>query len=225
MTTKLYFHDATTADTGILPSTIVETNATPTVTATGAATNRAMDTTAGATVVGATLASTASTTFQANWFRRWVSAPLAAQTLGSTSVHWLFSIAGKTSNPTYSPWYAGLVCVSVWRPSTGAAVYRWNGAGVTTPTAGSFGSTLLNASGGSSANANLLTFTCQDGDILVLEFFGYCTQSMATGYTWTLYYDGTTDDSIISNAAYLISPTTLLWSTGSTPNSDFMAFF
>ena len=170
-----------------------------------------MDTTAGVAQVASTLASLNSTAAQIGLFRRFVSAPLAAQTLGSATVQWAVSIAGLTSNASNSPWHLSPLYLGVWRPSTGAVV------GTFFTTSQSLGATgvaagiaegLLTPSLGASFGGTT-TITCQDGDVLVLELGATCTQGMGTSYTWTLDYDGTTDGSITSNAAFLVSPTTL----------------
>ena len=58
--------------------------------------------------------------------------------------------------------------------------------------------------------------TLQDGDILVFEAWDSCTQGMSTAYTDTYYYDGTTEDSTTTNAAYLLAPVDLALFTAST---------
>src|SRR4051812_41201924 len=127
---KLYLHAATTSDTGTLPSSS-PLGGTATNSAPGAATNRAMDGTVGASQTSATLSTTATTSaVSQNWFARFLSAPLAAQTIPSGT--WTLSIAGSESNTNSD--FAPSVDISVWRPGTGAAVGTIFGHGlVSTP--------------------------------------------------------------------------------------------
>lgn len=218
MTTTLYFHDATTADTGTLPSAKLNTD-TIVITATGAATNRVMNTSLGTAQVAPTLASNGSTSAQVNWWRRFVSSPLAAQTVGSATVYWKFQFAGITSNASYSPWHFNVSYLGIWRPSTGAAVGDfWNFAETPSAFANAGTAETLMGSVGGNAVTVYGTIACLDGDILVVEFTGGCTQGMGSSYTWTLDYDGTTADSATSCASYMICPTTLSFASASVPN-------
>jgi hypothetical protein len=197
---KLYFHDASSPLSGTLPPSTTESATAPTKTATGAGTNRAMDGTAGSSQVGPTLSSNKSTTKQNNWWRRFLSAPIAGQTLGSGT--WTIRAAIKTSN-TSSAWKVS-ACVYVWRPSNGTLVGRILDA-VTTGvgTSAGTGETDTTAVALSGTGSNV---TASDGDILVVEVWGSVTQSSTTSRTWSLYYDGTTEGSTASNAAYILAP-------------------
>ena len=205
---KFYFHDATTTDTGTLPSTKLS-GQTANVTATGASTNRAMTTSTGALQASAALTTLAQTTAQRNWFRRYVSAPLAAQTIaaGTTSDSWLLALAGSESSTNSAPTFT--CYLGVWRPSTGALVGTIkdltangiSGLGVTTVAEQWLGPTASTDIGTTTA------VTTQDGDILVIEIWAVNIQAMATAYTNTLFYDGTTETSTTSAASYLQTPT------------------
>lgn len=210
MTTRLYLHDATSADTGTLPGGTNVYGLTVTTTATGASTNRSMDTTPGATQVGPTVSSGAVTTTQTVWWRRYLSAPLAAQTIGSATVTWKGQMAIKTASSSISAWQASMQ-LSVWRPSTGAKVGTYFDA-IPGAVFATTAEALVGVAGGCSSGS-FTTVACSDGDVLVCEISGSVTQGMATAELWTLYYDGTTDDSITSDAAYLTSPTTLTFLT------------
>jgi hypothetical protein len=170
-----------------------------------------MDPGKGASQVAPTLTSSATVSAQINWFRRFISPPLAAQTLGSVGTSWLAQWAAVTASSSISPWSGVVTYLGVWRPGTGAAVGTW----ITTtstalPTAATTAEALMAAAGGSSLGTNT-TIACAEGDVLVVEIGGSVTQGMTTAETWTLDYDGTTDDSITTCASYLVSPTTLQW--------------
>ena len=202
MTQKFYLHDVTTPDLGTLPpASTSESATTPDVSASGSDTNRTMDGTIGTSQVGPTLASLDSTNKQNNWFRRFCSGRLDAQTIAAGT--WTIRAAIKTSNATRSHWQISAI-VYVWRPTAGTKVGTivdavTTGIGTAADTTETdTGIATITASGSSC----VLTY----GDILVLEVWGSCTQSLANPYTWTLYYDGTTEGSTTSNAAYLNAP-------------------
>ena len=117
--TKFYFHDATSPNLGTLPAATTLSATTPNVTAAGAGTNRDMDQTIGTSQASATLNTLGQTTLQRNWFRRFLSRPLAAQTL-PTGVWTIQGGADEEQNQSNMlPW--GTV-IKVWRPSTGTTV-------------------------------------------------------------------------------------------------------
>jgi hypothetical protein len=195
MTQKFYLHDTTTTDTGTLPSAQLSAQLTAAVTATGAATNRAMDGTPGASQVSIAITTLAQTAAQAAWFRRWVSAPIAAQNvLGSVTAVCGGSEANAGSN--FSAIWVGYI----WRPGTGASVGRLFDAGnaITSSEAGTT-ETNLTVTGNSA-----LTVTAADGDIIVIELWrNNATQTAATAWANTAFYNGTTDNSTTSNAAFI----------------------
>lgn len=195
---RFYMHDAATTNSGTLPgaSTISLAHSTPDVTATGASTNRSADGTIGAGQQSGSLSTVATKAEQFNWYRRFLSAPIAAQTISGTQ---LISCAGagEQSNTNSSVRFG--YSVAVWRPSTGAVVGRiYDAPGPI----GTIGAVTTEATW-SSAASNTSDVTAQDGDILVFELWSDQSQSMATSYTNTAYYDGTTEGSTANNASYV----------------------
>src|SRR5215469_6920692 len=119
MAQKFYFHDASSAVSGTLPATGTSQSATsPSVTATGAGTNRTMDGSKGTTQASAAMTTLANTSAQPSWFRRFVSPTLKAQTIASGN--WQLSLAGSENNANANIHFTG--CAYIWRPSTGALV-------------------------------------------------------------------------------------------------------
>jgi len=197
---KFYWHSAASTLHGTLPGAATQSATTPTVTFAGASTDRQMDGTIGVLQVGPTGASAAQSTKQNNWFRRFVSQPLAAQTFGSGT--WQIRAAIKVSNIS-SPWQIS-ACVYVWRPSNGTRIGIVLDAvttGVGTAATAVETDTTLVALSGSGSNV-----TCIAGDILVIEVWGTVTQTSTTSRTWTLFFDGTTEGSTTSNAAFINAP-------------------
>ena len=152
----------------------------------------------GTSQVSIAVTTLAQTTLQTNWFRRWCSDPIAAQTIAGQSIGLHAALAESNTNSLFSVTFASLF---LWRPSTGARI-----ATLTDPGAGALATPGLTetAESGTDTTNFVSGVTASDGDILVLEFYGNAQQSMATSYTNTLFYDGTTEDSATSNAAYLL---------------------
>jgi hypothetical protein len=196
---KFYFHDAATPDVATLPGATTLSATVPNVTAATAGTNRDMNQTIGTAQVSQALTTQASTSLQKNWFRRFLSRPLLAQTLPTG----VWTIQGGASEPNalsnMIPWGA---VIKAWRPSTGALVATL----LDNPTLGS-----INIPGPTETNMSTATSTISgvavnDGDILVVELWAQNTQNSATAYANTIFYDGTTEGSTSSNAAFLLAP-------------------
>ena len=197
VTTKFYLHDATTGNTGTLP-TDEHSSLTSNASATPPATNktqRTMDTTIGTSQASLAGTTQASTSAQAMLMGMWESTPLAAQTLPTGT--WTLSYAQQEANANAN--YQVTFCLYVWRPSTGAMV----------------GSALYDhaangAEGGTSENAASFTtgsvtgVAVSAGDILVCEIWrASIAQGNATARVCTFYYDGTTEASASSCASFL----------------------
>lgn len=203
MTQRFYFHDATTAVAGTLPGGTNIFGEVASVTAVGASTNRTMTGTIGAGQVSIAITTLASTSTQTNWFRRFVSEPIATQTIGDVaSITVAYAYSMSSLNSLFRP----AALLAVWRPGTGAIVGEVSlalSADVWTET--SAGSTVEIASsfvvptGAGQNNISAL-----NGDILVVELWrNISVQSMGTAYTNTIFYDGTTEGSASNNAGYL----------------------
>lgn len=199
MTQKFYLHNATSGVSGTLP-TATQSGTTANVTATGFSTPRAMDGTIGTSQTSASLTTLASTSQQFNAYRIFCSSPLAAQTVTASGL-WTLQLGLSQSNTSSA--YAVGAYLYFWRPSTGAVVVKIStvlGAWTSSP-----GTTETNESGNPNVSW-VQTAACSAGDILVCELWSQQTQSMATAYTNTAFYDGTTEGSATSNAAYINAP-------------------
>jgi hypothetical protein len=211
--TRFYLHNVTTTVTGTLPGSADLSSArAPTITASGAATNRDMNGTLGTAQTSAVLTTSASTTTQYNWFRRFISPPLAAQTLPSGV--WTLQ-AGASESNTNSNMLGWYPVIAVFRPSTGATVTVLNDAMTTTTSEP--GATETNISQPTSSVSGV---AIQEGDVLVLELWTRNAQGAATAYTNTIFYDGTTESSTSTNAAYLNAPGMLLLDKTPPVNQD-----
>lgn len=204
MATKLYLHNAANDQSGTYPSG-EQSAQTPDWTTAGGATLRKMDTTIGTAQASLAGTTAAVTTLQRGLLGMWTSPPLAgAQTVGRPNLP-VFNVADKESNNAANFW-ANSLNAYVWRPSTGAKVGT-----IVDGAAASKGGT----EGGTSETVTHLTnldpvaVSAADGDVIICESWGVHTQSMATAYTATLYYDGTTEntteDASVSNHASYIS--------------------
>lgn len=201
---RLYLRDATTTVGGTLPGAATQSAQVANVTATGASINRSLSTTIGTLQTSAALSTLAQTTLQRNWFRRFLSPALAAQTLAAASTGNSWGLTAGVSEANANSNFLITFVIYVWRPSTGALVGRFFDQSVTGLNFGSTTevSTTFSITSGTTAQ------TVAAGDILVVEIWGQNTQGMATAYTNTLFYDGTTEASATTNAAYLTLGTT-----------------
>jgi len=215
--TKLYFHDAATPDTGTLPGASTISATSPSVTASTAGTNRDMNTTIGASQTSSALTTLGNTSLQTHWFRRFLSRPLAAQTLPTGG--WTIDGAAAESTLSTHLWPWGIV-LKVWRPSTGATVATLidNPTLATTGPSSSNTETVISNSTGSISGVAV-----NQGDILVMELWTQATQTNTTPHTATVYYDGTTEDSASSDAAFLQAPGTISFYQG-TSQYDYRLF-
>lgn len=198
---KFYMHDAATSNTGTMPTGAFIAGAPDTTgDATGARTARDANGTIGVAQTSATITSTANTSFQTWGLRRFVSAPLAATSFAITDGNWTFSTAGSESSTNHNQSLtAGIYC---WRPSTGLQVGTVN---ILIGLAES-GTTQTALSGTSTWTGSV---SILDGDILVFEVSDEFTQAMATAYTSSFFYDGTTEASTTSCATFVTPPSAL----------------
>jgi hypothetical protein len=191
-----YLHHAASTESGTLPSPGGAVTFTATWVASGLG-NKILDDVPGTIQQTMQAGTVATTTYQAGLMGRWLSAPLAAQTIPAQTV--VLRIAAKESSSSANAqidFYLGL-----WRPSTGQ-YFAISGAG--SPSA-EIGTGETNYALTKSFGA----ITAQDGDLLLLEVQSAAIQAMATSYTVNIYYDGTTIDSTTSNRALMTFPTAL----------------
>jgi hypothetical protein len=204
LATRLYLHRGSSTVGGTLPATTVSVSTTtPTWTPgttnssanTPLLTNRTMDETIGASAQTSLAYTTDNvTTDQKQPFLRWISPPLAAQTIASQAI----DVQYGTSQSNTASSFAQAAVVAVWRPSTGAVVGRMEnfsaGGGATGTTQGV---RTINITASTSV-------TAQAGDVIVVEIWrNSVAQTMASPYTNTVFYDGTTENSTTDVAAYI----------------------
>lgn len=199
MTLKFYCHNAATANTGIMPP--LTSTRTGDIPASGTATslvNKSMDGTIGAAQASLAKTTLAVTTAQQVPIGRWISSPIAAQSIAVQTID--IHMAGNDSSTVSvfgCQWY-----VDLWRPSTGVAIAHLVFASNLGASVSAFSSTTETAA---SSTQSSVAGTAQDGDVLYLEVWRNTKlQTMATAYTNTLFFDGTTEDSATTNAAYLL---------------------
>jgi hypothetical protein len=201
---KMYLHNATTSNTGTMPSNSPATISGLSINgnASGASTARNMDAT-----IGVANPDTEST-FTANpdsspqvWgVRRFVSPPLVAHTFTNAEGNWTFSFARSESNTNHNGAIRGRVYF--WSPSSGTRVG--------TAQANFSGATFLaTAETAESLTSNIGSVggeAISDGDIIVLDIYSAFTQGMNTAYTEQFAYDGTTEASTTTCASFLNMP-------------------
>ena len=205
MPLKFYLHRTTTTDTGTLPAATATTSANSPAIAPSGLTNMAMDGIIGASAQTSIAWSTAATTTsQSSPHLRFVSAPLAAQTIGQQTL--ALAIGGSCSNTT-SAFTAAVTCC-VWRPGTGAVVGRFFDSIASVSASAGTSQTNLTIS---IASGSTTAVTAAANDILVIEIWRSAgVQSMGTSYTNTLFYDGTTENSTSNDAATITFGTNIV---------------
>lgn len=187
MPTKFYLHNALNNVPGTLP-TGEQATATPDYTLTGATTNRLMNTGIGTSQSSLTGSSAALSTLQGGLLGMWVSPAMNAGTIGGGAIN--FSIAGLESNAASNFWPNSLN-IYVWRPSNGTKVGT-----VRDSTGTSLGGTEVGTSQTTVYISGITSsaVTMAAGDVIVVEVWSAITQSMATAYTNTIFFDGTTEN-------------------------------
>jgi hypothetical protein len=197
---KFYLLDTLSPNEDVMPSASPAAGAgTVTGDAAGAATPRDATDTPGESDpdVESQITSNADTSAQLWGHRRFVSRPLAAQTV-QIGTSWTFSYASSQSNTSHN---GGIVIdIYFWRPSAaamvGAGLHKRLAAGVMTATA----ETAFSVAGGGTDSRFL-----NAGDVAVFDVFSSFTQAMSTSYTDEFAYDGTTEASAITCASFVLS--------------------
>lgn len=225
MATKLFFHNATSTVSGTLPSTN-QSSLTITLTADAVTVNRSMDTNIGTAQVTKTIATNASTSQQNLYYTRFVSLPLAAQTISANTWDYNFAAFEDSGTANFPCNLTNSVYVNcyAWRPSTGAkvgSVLAGNSvADFIEPTQTSTEKVMNGTFSGSAV-------TIQDGDVLIMDIIFQITMGNATSRSCRFYYDGTTqnttDNTTVSNhASFINTPQNLTFYTAPitmTPNA------
>lgn len=217
---KFYLLDATSPNTGTMPSGVLLISPTGTTATTGdaAGSTTARDATdvAGTSNpdIETTITSNADTLVQ-NWgLRRFVSRPLAAQTLTAGDT-WTFSYARQESNLNHNQ--STTVTVYVWRPSSGLRIGGGSNTGVSV--SGGEPTVAATVQAQSTTQVWNSSITLVDGDILVFDVTATFQQSMATAYTDSFEYNGTTEASITTCASFVSPPAALTLFTASAAHS------
>ena len=196
MTTKRYLSDiAFTAASGTLPSAEQDAQS-PSFTATGATTLKALVADKTSSMVGLSAATLASTSAQAGFMGMWaLSALSGAQTVGGTGETLTINIADRESNLNAN-FCINRAHVYVWRPSNNSKVGDCCSYS-TTPSSGSpTEPTAADSTQVTSFVVDLSSVSASDGDVIIVELWASFTQSAATSYTVGLYYGGATEETV-----------------------------
>jgi hypothetical protein len=204
LATRLYFHVASSAVSGTLPTT-EQSSLTAQKNFDAQTVNRTMNTT-----IGTSQDFTEHTAAHANgdnfFIAKWVSPPINAQTISANTWDYNFSTSQSSAATNFPVAVTGSARVNiyVWRPSTGAVVgtiLDGQGAlsGVTEPAANTQKNHVTTFSG-SSVTALL-------GDVIIFEAWVASISNNNTG-TKRYYFDGntvnTTENTTVSNHASFI---------------------
>ncbi len=208
MTTKLYFHNASASITGTLPSSEQSSLTADSNLFTGedGTSNRSMNTTIGVSQANLTNASTADTSSHNYYVARWVS-PLIYET-NIQAKTWTYEFGAKESNaaanwPVSGTAQAIRVNCYVWKPSDGTKVGTIldGNSNADFEEAGTSQSVI----NGTFVGAAVTGMTPGDA-VLVFEMWAVVTQANGTSRTQDVYFDGTTENSTTSEAAFISTP-------------------
>lgn len=216
MPTRFYFHSASNTLSGTFPSG-EQSSRTANYTATGANTLRTMDDRVGISQASLSATTLNNTNLQNGFMGFFCSQPLkGAQTVGGGT--WRLNVADSESNLNANAW-VNSINVYVWRPSNGTLVG-------TVRDAAALGA--LEPTSANSQQVSTFTFTTSavsalNGDVVICEIWEQITQGMATAYTVTFFYDGTTEslveNTVTTSQASFIESSEILW-TMQLPNSS-----
>lgn len=149
------------------------------------------------------------TTAQTQPLAAFISNPLTAQTIAAQSVTCQLGFGASSTVSAFQwQWFLG-----VYRPATGTLV-----ATLRARTASSSATSTTSVVNSALTNT-ISAFTTQEGDVLVLEIWRNTTvQTMATSYTNSIVYDGSTEGGASStNAAFLNFTNNVTLYTPTTP--------
>lgn len=197
MPTKLYFHDVANDLAGTFPASAIGQTANWTVA--GAQTLKKMDLTIGVGQVQKTGTSIATITAQWCLLGRFVTPPLAAGSIGGTTLTSVVNFAAAETNLSMDHCEDVRLDMIVWRPSTGtnlgtlvtsASTYT----GDVEPLAANSERVIQGRRTGVPS-----AITLQDGDVLMVEIWSRHIQAAATAYDGSFYFDGTTEN-LVANS-------------------------
>ena len=214
MATKLYFHAASSTVGGTLPTT-EQSSLTANANVDPLTTNRSMDTTIGTSQDSLVLTSNATTSQQTYYFTRFVSAPLNVTSISANTWTYFYAVKESNASANFPVNGSGPLDINlyVWRPSSGikfGTIAQGLSTSTAEPVAGSEVAQTETFSGA-------LIPGMQAGDVLVFEVWFVVTQSAATAYTDTFYYDGTSEATGVqtSVASYISTPQNLTFAATS----------
>jgi hypothetical protein len=211
MVTRYYLRATSNGASG-LPTT-EQSTLTNTKTSTDALTvNRTLSSTIGTTQTSLVITSNAAVTAQTFYFTRFVGPPIGAQTIAAAT--WTYNFAAKQSNisanfPVNGASQPCRVVCYVWRPSSTSVVGTiLDGNSASTLTEGATLEVTYPTTFSGAA------VTTQNNDVIVFEVWFVVTQSSATAYTDTFYFDGavvTTSggSSVTNHASFIECPNTI----------------
>ena len=212
MVTRLYFR-STSNGLSNLP-TNEQSSLTPTLTSDAVTVNKTLDETIGDGQVGLVITSNATNTLQNLYFSRFVSPYLDMASLPAQT--WTYNFATTQTNTSGNFPVSGSnkpvrVNCYVWRPSTQAIV----GTVLDGNTSSTYDEIAANAKRvGTGTFSGAAVNSMTNGDVLVFEVWFAVTQASSTSYTFTWWYNGTTENTtknsnVTNHASFVESPQTL----------------
>lgn len=211
---RFYFHAANSTVTGTLPTSEQSTARSSAKDVDAQTVNRSMDANIGTSQTSITLSSLANTSTNNYYFTKFVSGPLAAQTIAANTWNYAFAAneAAIANNfPVGAANTAIPITCYVWRPSTGARIgYVLDGNSAAVYAECSAGTTEKSMYGQFTGSA----VTISDGDVLVFEVWFTTTQATGTASNDIFYFDGTTPNIVMNTtvssiASFIESPQVL----------------
>jgi hypothetical protein len=223
MATRLYLHEAVNSQSGTLPEDTTQYDdefislyGSADAQFAGSLPVRTMTETIGTSQTSKGGSTLAQTTLQRITAVRFVSDPLAAQTiLGSGT--FVFNCACRVNSLNVGATIRepqGLACY-IWRPATGLQV----GSALFVTTFNGHAPSVINQEQVSEATSTFFDGTTLNGDVLVFEVTYHLTQTDAVSHTVDVFYDGTTvnrtGNAVVSNhASFLEFSQTLMFQSG-----------
>jgi hypothetical protein len=170
--------------------------------------------------------STATVSLTDYYCGRWVSDPINQSGIAANTWTWNFASKEDNSNANFptSGSTAGYVNCYVWRPSSG-------GSKIGTILDGNTG--ILGSEPINDETVNPVTFTgaavasAAAGDVIILEVWFRITQSAATAYTQTFYFDGpivntTIGTSVTNHATFVETPENITFTDTYSPTKLYL---
>ena len=169
-----------------------------------------MNTTIGTTQNSIDCATNASTSAQVSYFTRFVTRTFSNTSISANTWNYHFAVEEDNVNANFPCSGSGksiTICVYVWNPTTQTKVGNVLDGSTNTDYTEPSSSATETAMSGTFAGAAVNSIP--SGCVLVYEAVFQITQNNATARTITFYYDGNTEDSTSSNAAYIETPQTI----------------